>query len=236
MNSVTARNQFITDNYDRLHKICCTSAHRVMRRFQTVPFHDLVGYGFEGIVASLDRGEPDSPTFYAYLSKCCYLSALAGALQMLGLSRRPSEDLCSNDNTPREVLLEPSKMDYCLEMSQSHLSDEEHDNLYHYMEIKWFIEMLPPCLEKDILVNFSSHHSVVETALILDIPVRKIRKLALDIAVIYRQAYLGRPFVHLLTPLIEIPKKHIYIISDSSSQSHRRYSISHYLYRIRRKR
>ena len=234
MDSVSARNQFIIENYDRLYRICCTCAYRVMRRFSSVSFHDLIGYGFEGVIASVDRGDSESAAFFAYISRYCYLSTLAGAFQMIGVSRKMVNtfSLASGDALPHEILLEPSKMEQFIETSQYNLSDEECDKLYHYMEIRWFISMLPDCLEKEILIKLANHHSVIETAKLLNIPIRKMRKLAIHIALIYRLAFMGSPFEHLLT---SYSSRRFYINLDNTPAKpafHSRYSA---LYRNRRK-
>ena len=235
MDSVSARNQFIIENYDRLYRICCTCAYRVMRRFSSASFHDLVGYGFEGVIASVDRGDSESTSFFAYITRYCYLSTLAGAFQMIGLNRKMSNTYLADESLPREVLLEPSKIDQFIEMNQHNISDDEYDKLFHYMEIRWFISMLPNCLEKHILVNLSNHHSVIETAERLNIPIRKMRKLAIHIAYIYQLAFTGSPFEHLLTSYTAKPLKRIYINIKNTPAKPAFHCPKSVLYRVHRK-
>lgn len=237
MDSVSARNQFIIENYDRLHRICCTCAYRVMRRFPSLSFHDLIGYGFEGVIASIDRGDSDSPAFFGYISRYCYLTILSGAFQMIGITRKMKKtySLTSDDASPHEVLFEPSKMEQFIENNQHNISSEECDKLYHYMEIRWFISMLPDCLEKEILIKLSNHHSVIETAKLLSIPVRKMRKLAIHITLIYQLAFTGKPFEHLLTSYSLKPSRRFYIHYENTPAKPAFYSRYSTLYRNRRK-
>jgi hypothetical protein len=207
-----------------------------MRRFSSVSFHDLVGYGFEGIISSIDRGDEHSPTFSAYIMKYCYLSTLSGALQMIGINRKMMNDyrISSDGTLPCEVILEPSKIDQFIEATQDIVSNEDFDKLFHYIEIKWFIKLLPKCLERQILIKLLNHHSVVETAKILNIPTRKIRKIAIHIALVYRLAFMGHPFEHLLTEYDPSQAKHFYITLHSPLKPAFSFPTS-VLYRNRRK-
>ncbi len=237
MDSVSARNQFIIENYDRLYRICCTCAYRMMRRFPSLSFQDLIGYGFEGVIISVDRGDSDSPAFFAYISRYCYLTTLSGAFQMIGITRKMKKTYSPaiGDAIPHEVLFEPSKIEQLIENNHYNISYEECDKLYHYMEIRWFISMLPDCLEKEILIKLANHHSVIETAKLLNIPVRKMRKLALHITLIYQLVFMGKPFEHLLTSYSLKPSKRFYIHSENTHKKTAFYSRYGTLYRNRRK-
>ena len=103
------------------------------------------------------------------------------------------------------------------------------------MEIKWFISMLPNSLEKQILINLSNHYSVIETAKRLNIHIRKMRKLAIDIAYIYQLAFMGKPFEHLLTSYSAKPVKRICINLKNSPTKPAFYFPKSVLYRFRRK-
>ena len=234
MNSVKERNQFIEENYETIHRLCCGCARRISRKFSNVPFQDLIGYGFEGVIASVDRGNIHSPTIYAYILKYCYSFTLAGARQMMGMNRvsNNKSNLEPVSTMPYEVLVEPSTIEQYIENAQLEYSDSNLDDLFHFLEIRWFIDTLPNSIEKKILSSLSKHYSVIETANRLNIPVRKIRKIALHIARIYEIALMGEPFKHLLTTYKHT--LHFYIYLPNTPQKPAFASRTSLLYRNRR--
>ena len=81
----TERNEFIREHYELFEKMCRSSAAKVLRKYSNVSREDLIGYAMLGVVEAVERADIHNRCWQAYVYRYCYLYAVAGAKEMLGM-------------------------------------------------------------------------------------------------------------------------------------------------------
>lgn len=184
----TERNEFIREHYELFEKMCRSSAAKVLRKYSNVSREDLIGYAMLGVVEAVERADIHNRCWQAYVYRYCYLYAVAGAKEMLGIKRVRSQN-APQTNGFETIYMAPEDLMAKLDrkqMAENEVLSLETANLIQRYERKWFLRTLKnPSLERSVYLFLLRGMRISQIASALHIQVRRLRKIAVKLGVMY---------------------------------------------------
>ncbi|MBR4984208.1 MAG: hypothetical protein IKY83_00510 [Proteobacteria bacterium] len=175
MMSIDERNAYISEHLVELKRIRDGYARTLHRRFSAAPMCDLQGYGWLGVIYGLDRVDPGSPTFDAFIQRYIYLFTLTGCMEMLGIHRdrssRPVEVPTFESYDPHELV---EVVDGVQNIDFSDYGD--YEEILDRQEVEHLLEVVEGTDEAEVLMGLLRHQSLSEIAQQLDMTRKKVRK------------------------------------------------------------
>ena len=212
MISIEERNRFIMQNYQILARLTLRCARRVQLKFGSLSIRDLASYAFEGIIDALDKViDPKFPDIYPYLAQYGYLRALSGAMVMLGISRDRTKDKTAK--SPTLVPCDPLEIRDFIESQQflSDINNNTEDEFLTKQEREWFLSLLKGTVEFQILREVFRRQNANNISHRFNIPVRKVRKYAVNLNYLFEMAKRNRPLHYCSVTLLDLHKMKIIV-------------------------